>query len=237
MLTLSHLSVSIENKKILKDISYDFRPGKVYAILGPNGSGKSTLASAIMGHPYLTLSRTSKICLGTKNIKNYSPDKRAMLGIGMTFQNPLALSGVSVRDLLRLALEKTTDPVTLYHATTALAKELKIRDELLSRSLNDGFSGGEKKKLEVLQIALLKPTFTIFDEIDTGVDIDALKLITACLTKHLPKTSTRVFITHSAKLLKYIEPDVVLVIKEGSLVATGTRELAATIEKKGFENI
>ena len=236
MLTLSNLSVSIEGKKILKDISCSFVSGKTYAILGPNGSGKSTLASAIMGHPNYTLSRTSKILLGTKNIKNYSPDTRATLGISMTFQNPLALSGVSVRDLLRLALEKTADPVALYHATTTLAKELKIRDELLSRSLNDGFSGGEKKKLEALQIILLKPKFVIFDEIDTGVDVDALKLITMCLKKHLSKTSVLVFITHSAKLLKYITPDTVMVIKEGSLVATGDKTLITTIEKKGFEH-
>ena len=236
MITLSHLSVSIEGKKILKDISYDFQPGKIYAILGPNGSGKSTLASALMGHPDYALSRASKILLGTKNIKNLTPDKRATLGISMTFQNPLALAGVSVRDLLRLALEKTTDPVALYHETTVLAKELKIRDELLARSLNDGFSGGEKKKLEALQIILLKPKFVIFDEIDTGVDVDAIKLITACLKKHLPKTSTLVFITHSAKLLNYIIPDTVMVIKEGSLVATGDKTLVATIEKKGFEH-
>lgn len=237
MLSIEHLSASIEGKKILHDISFAFEAGKTYAILGPNGSGKSTLASAIMGHPNLKLARGSKILCGTKNIRSLSPDKRAALGISMTFQNPLALDGVSVRDLLRLALEKRHDPFALHAKIREAAEALKIKNELLSRSLNDGFSGGEKKKLEALQVALLEPRFILFDEIDTGVDVDALKTITGFLRKALPKASTLVFITHSAKLLKYMRPDEVLVIKDGHLVATGGPALAAAIEKKGFESL
>jgi len=234
MLSIEHLSASIEGKKILHDISFAFKSGKTYAILGPNGSGKSTLASAIMGHPNLKLARGSKILVGQKNLHSLSPDKRAALGISMTFQNPLALEGVSVRDLLRLALEKRYDPFALHAKIRQGAEALKIKSELLSRSLNDGFSGGEKKKLEALQIALLEPRFVLFDEIDTGVDVDALKTITGFLRKTLPKEATLVFITHSAKLLKYMRPDEILVIKDGRLAATGGPALAAAIEKKGF---
>lgn len=237
MLSIEHLSASIEGKKILHDISFAFKSGKTYAILGPNGSGKSTLASVIMGHPDFKLARGSKILVGQKNLRSLSPDKRAALGISMTFQNPLALEGVSVRDLLRLALEKRYDPFALHAKIREGAEALKIKSELLSRSLNDGFSGGEKKKLEALQIALLEPRFVLFDEIDTGVDVDALKTITGFLRKTLSKEATLVFITHSAKLLKYMRPDEILVIKDGRLAATGTMTLAKKIEDRGFESI
>ncbi|MEK9151377.1 MAG: ABC transporter ATP-binding protein [Patescibacteria group bacterium] len=258
MIHIKNLSVSIEGKKILNDISFDFKPSKTYALMGPNGSGKSTLASAIMGHPELTYSRASKITIGKKparnipavkagvggpahrggkNIKNLSADKRAKLGIFLSFQTPLALPGVTVFSLLRLALEKQIDPVALHKKVKEYAKELHIKDELLKRSLNDGFSGGEKKKLEALQAVLLAPRFTLLDEIDTGVDVDALKTISHFLKKHLPKETTLVLITHSTRLLRYIQPQEVLVIKNGRLVKTGKRALAKKIEEKGFENI
>lgn len=235
MLTLSTLSVSIGDKKILNDISYVFRPGQTYALMGPNGSGKSTLASAIMGHPDITYSRASKILVKNKNIKNLSPDARARMGIFLSFQTPLEIPGVTIFDLLRIALEKKMDAVTLHRQMKAYAKELRIKDELLKRSLNVGFSGGEKKKLEALQAVMLAPQFIFFDEIDTGVDVDALKTISTFLKKHLPKETTVVFITHSTRLLKYVSPDEVLVIKDGHLVKTGKASLAKIIEAKGFE--
>lgn len=237
MLTLAHLSASIEGKKILDDISFVFQKGRSYALMGPNGSGKSTLATALMGHPHITLSRTTKILLGNKNIKNLSPDKRAHLGIFLSFQTPLTLPGITVFELLRLALEKKMDPVTLHQKVKLFATELHVKDELLKRSLNDGFSGGEKKKLEALQAVLLAPRFALFDEIDTGVDVDALKTIASFLKKYLPKETTLVFITHSTRLLSIIKPQEVLVIKNGQLVKTGTGALAKKIEEKGFENI
>ncbi len=235
MLTLQHLTVSIEGKKILDDISFAFRPGKIYALMGPNGSGKSTLASAIMGHPNIEYARTAKILVGTKNIKTLTPDKRAILGIFLSFQTPLEIPGVTVFDLLRIALEKQYDPVTLHKKIKAYAQELRIKDELLKRSLNEGFSGGEKKKLEALQAVMLAPRFALFDEIDSGVDVDALKIISKFLKKHLPKETTLVFITHSTRLLKYVKPGGVLVIKGGRLVKTGTTALAKKIEEGGFE--
>jgi Fe-S cluster assembly ATP-binding protein len=235
MLTLKNLSVSIEKKQILDDISFSFRPGKTYALMGPNGSGKSTLASAIMGHPNIAYSRTSKILISEKNLKSLSPDTRAKLGVFLSFQTPLEIPGVTVFDLLRIALEKKFDAVTIHKQIKAYAKELHIKDELLKRSLNEGFSGGEKKKLEALQAVMLAPQFVLFDEIDTGVDVDALKTISQFLKKHLPKQSTLVFITHSTRLLKYVSPDEVMVIKNGKLVKTGKAALAKKIEEQGFE--
>ncbi|MDO8566435.1 MAG: Fe-S cluster assembly ATPase SufC [Candidatus Moranbacteria bacterium] len=237
MLHIKNLSVSIEDKKILDNISFDFHVGKTYALMGPNGSGKSTLAAAIMGHPQITYSRVSKILVSGKNIKNLSPDKRAKLGIFLSFQTPMTLPGVTVFELLRLALEKQIDPVTLHGRVKAYAKELHIKEELLKRSLNDGFSGGEKKKLEALQAVLLKPQFALFDEIDTGVDVDALKTISRFLKKHLSKKTTLVFITHSTRLLRYIKPQEVLIMKVGRLVKTGKGALAKKIEREGFEKI
>ncbi len=237
MLTLVHLSISIGQKKILSDISFTFRSGKIYALMGPNGSGKSTLGSAIMGHPDITYGRSSKIMCAERNIKNLSPDKRARLGIFLSFQTPITLPGVTVFELLRLALEKKMDPISLHKQVALYAKELKIKDELLKRSLNDGFSGGEKKKLEALQAVLLAPRFVLFDEIDTGVDVDALKTIAHFLKKHLPKEATIVFVTHSTRLLAAIKPQEVLIIKDGRLVKTGKAALAKKIEERGFENI
>ncbi len=237
MFSIQNLSISVESKKILHDFSFNYLPGKTYALMGPNGSGKSTLASAIMGHPKYSVSRNSKLRLGKKNLKNLSSDERARLGVFLSFQTPMELAGVTVFELLRLALEKKIAPVELHALVAKYAKELRIKDELLRRSLNAGFSGGEKKKLEALQAVLLSPQFAIFDEIDTGVDVDALKTITKFLKGHLSKETTLVFITHSTRLLKAIKPDKVLVLRDGRLVKTGTAALAKKIEEKGFESI
>jgi Fe-S cluster assembly ATP-binding protein len=251
MLTLDHLSVSIGDKKILHDISFAFKPGKTYALMGPNGSGKSTLASAIMGHPDIRYTRLSKVLWKGRparhtpvvktgvggNVKGLAPNFRAELGIFLSFQAPLEIPGVTIFDLLRIALEKKMDPVVMHRQVQAYAKELKMKDELLRRSLNVGFSGGERKKLEALQAVMLAPQFALFDEIDTGVDVDALKTIAKFLKKHLPKTTTLVCITHSTRLLKYVSPDQVLIMKEGRLVKTGGASLAKTIEQSGFESL
>ena len=166
-----------------------------------------------------------------------APEERSLKGIFLSFQSPLEIPGVNVFDLLRIALEKKFDPVTLHKQIRVYAKELHIKDELLKRSLNVGFSGGEKKKLEALQAVLLQPQLALFDEIDTGVDVDALKTISKFLKKYLPKETTLVFITHSTRLLKYVSPDVVLVIKDGTLVKTGGVALAKEIERSGFESL
>lgn len=205
--------------------------------MGPNGSGKSTLACAIMGHPKITSSRNSKMLVAGKNIRNISPDKRAQLGIFLSFQTPLTLPGVTVFELLRLALEKNTDPVTLHKKVWIYAKDLHIKEELLHRSLNDGFSGGEKKKLEALQAVLLAPRFALFDEIDTGVDVDAIRTISKFLKDHLPKKTTLIFITHATRLLEYIKPQEVIILKDGRVVKSGGLVLAHSIERDGFDRM
>lgn len=237
MLSLQHFSVSVEKKDILRDFTFDFLPGKTYALMGPNGSGKSTLASAIMGHPKYSVARNSKLLMNGKNLKPLSPDARAHQGVFLSFQTPMELAGITVFELLRLALEKKIAPVELHALVGKYARELRIKDELLKRSLNAGFSGGEKKKLEALQAALLMPSFAVFDEIDTGVDVDALKTIAAFLKRHLPKDATLVFITHSTRLLTAIKPDTVLVLRDGRLVKTGSTALAKKIEERGFDSI
>lgn len=233
MLSLRNVKVKVGQKEIISDFSYTFEKNKIYAIMGPNGSGKSTLVQTIIGNNQYSLSKKSSITFNTKNIANLSPDKRAKLGIGITFQTPIALQGISVFQLLRLAL-KDTDVVLLYEDIERLAKELKISKGLIDRPLNDGASGGERKKLEVLQMALLNPSIIFFDEIDTGVDIDSLKTIFSFLKK-IKKDKTFIFITHYSKIFSYLQPDEVLVMKEGKLAKKGGKEMIEKIEEKGYE--
>ena len=233
MLKLNNLNISANGKSIIKDFSYNFEANKVYAIMGPNGSGKSTLAYSIAGHP--TYKSTGKIILNKKNISKVKSDIRARLGIFLSFQTPLSLSGIDVFQLLRVALAGKKDPFKLRLETDKLAKELKIKEELVTRSLNEGASGGEKKKLEVLQMAILNPKLAIFDEVDTGVDVDALKTIAQFINKR-KKNKTLIFITHYSRILKYVKPDKVLIIKDGKLVKDGDYGLVKEIEEKGYGN-
>lgn len=232
-LSLSNLTVHVSEKEILHSISHEFIQGKIYAVMGPNGSGKSTLVQTIIGNSAYTLNRESKMMVGKKLIQDLSPDKRAQLGIGITFQSPLALQGIAVLQLLRLALPKR-DVMELYEEIERVAKELKIKKELISRPLNEGASGGERKKLEVLQMAILNPSIIFFDEIDTGVDVDSLKTIFTFLKKY-KGDKTYVFITHYSKIFSYLTPDEVLVMKEGRLVKKGGREMIREIEENGYE--
>ncbi|MFA6109952.1 MAG: ATP-binding cassette domain-containing protein, partial [Candidatus Latescibacterota bacterium] len=184
MLQLKDITAKAGEKTILRDINLSFEKGLTYALLGPNGSGKSTLASAIMGHSNFTLTENSEIWFEDEDITALSADKRAKKGIFLSFQSPVPLPGVSVYQLMRHSFENKVDALTSRKKIQAFAKELDIKDELLTRSLNDDFSGGEKKKMEVLQMAMLEPTLAIFDEIDTGVDVDALKTIAGFLKKY-----------------------------------------------------
>lgn len=226
----------MQRKAILQDFSYNFKDDKVYVIMGPNGSGKSTLANCIMGHPHYSLDKKSKIILNNENITDLSPDKRAKAGVFLSFQSPLSLQGVTVFQLLRVALAGKQDAFELKKEVIREAKKLKIRTDILERSLNEGSSGGERKKIEVLQAAVLKPKVAIFDEVDTGVDVDALKTISTFM-KTFKKNRTIIFITHNSRILKYISPDKVLILKEGNLVKEGGKELLSVIEEKGFEKL
>ncbi len=235
MLTLKNLSVSIESKKILKNINYTFEPGKVYAIMGPNGSGKSTLASTVMGHPIYSVSKTSKIIFEGDNITEMEPNERSNKGIFLSFQTPMALTGVTIYQFMRYALTGKMDALKIRQGVQKLAKKLRISEDLLTRSLNDGFSGGEKKKMEVLQAALLDPKLAFFDEIDTGVDVDALRSIAKFIQAMRTPQKTFVIITHYNRILKYLKPDKIIVLKNGQIVKEGTAKLAQEIEKKGYD--
>jgi len=234
MLELKNLTINVSDKKIIRNLNLKLEKNKIYVLMGPNGSGKSTLAMSIAGHP-LYLIKKGKIIFNEKNITKASPDERSQSGIFLSFQSPLSLSGVSIYSLLRTAIAGRKDPLALREEIEKTAKLLKIKKELLDRSLNEGASGGERKKIELLQAAILDPKFIIFDEIDTGVDIDALK--TAQFMEKNKKGKTYLLITHYNRILKYVKPDVVLVMMEGKIVKRGNYKLAEEIEKNGYEKI
>lgn len=236
MLTLKHLTVSVEDKTIIDDLDFTFESGKIYAIMGPNGSGKSTLAYSIMGHPGYALGEGSTIVLDGVDVTDSEADERAKAGMFLSFQSPLALSGVKVYQLLQLALQGQKDPLQIRQEAQTYAKELNCREDLLSRPLNEGASGGERKKMEVLQSAVLDKKLVVFDEVDTGVDVDSLKSIASFLKTH-KKNKTYVIITHYNRILHYLKPDYVLVMKEGKIVSVGGPELAEQIEKDGYGSI
>ncbi|PIZ64721.1 Fe-S cluster assembly ATPase SufC [Candidatus Roizmanbacteria bacterium CG_4_9_14_0_2_um_filter_39_13] len=241
MLKINNLIVSIDGKTILNDINFIFEKGKTYAIMGPNGSGKSTLAYSLMGHPAYKISNSKSqisndntIVLNGEDITAMEPHARAQAGMFLSFQTPLALSGVKVYQLLQLAMHGKKDPLKIRNEAKAYAKELGISEELLNRPLNEGASGGERKKMEVLQAAVLGKSLLIFDEVDTGVDVDALKSISKFLIKY-KKDKTYIVITHYNRILHYLKPDHVLVMVEGKIVKVGGPELAKTIEDEGYE--
>ena len=235
MLELKNLSVSVSNKKIINGLDFEFKKNKIYVLMGPNGSGKSTLAMSIMGHPSYQINQ-GKIIFKNKDITKASPDQRANLGIFLSFQSPLSLSGVSLFSLLRTAIAGKKEPLALKEVIEKTAKKLKIKEELLGRSLNEGASGGERKKIELLQAAILDPELIIFDEIDTGVDVDALRTIAQFMEKN-KKNKTYILITHYNRILKYVKPDEVLVMMEGKIVKRGNYRLAEEIEKVGYNQL
>ena len=238
MLEVKDLTVKAGEKVILEDVSFVFEAGKTYAIMGPNGSGKSTLAKVIMGHPdYKVVA--GKVIYNNQDITELEPHKRAKLGLFLGFQNPLELSGVSVVELLQVALTGKKRILEIRREVAEVAKKLKIRDELITRSLNMGASGGERKKLELLQAVVLDPKAAIFDEIDTGVDVDALRVIAGLLNKTFVHQAGRILIliTHYNRILDYVVPDQVLVMMDGKIVKTGPASLAREIEEKGYEKI
>jgi Fe-S cluster assembly ATP-binding protein len=233
VLELKNLTVKIEEKEILHDINFKFEKGKTYAIMGPNGSGKSTLAWAILGHPKLTLSEESRIIFNGKDITSLRPEERAKKGIFLSFQTPPSLSGVNVFQLLNFAFPKV-NPLVMREKVQEVAGKVGLSQELLERSFAPGLSGGEKKKVEALQAVVFNPKLLILDEIDTGLDVDALRKIAHALSEN-KKGKTIILITHYSRVLKYIEPDYVLVLKEGRITSFGDKTLAEKIEKEGYQ--
>lgn len=236
MLSLSHVTVTTDDTTIIHDLSYDLLPGKIYAIMGMNGSGKSTLAKAIMGDPSLSITK-GMISLDDQDITDLSPDKRARMGIFLAPQSPLAISGVTIQQLLRAAIPrekcKSRDLLT---KITETSKSLAIKDDLLTRSLNENFSGGERKKMEMLQATIIDPRYVILDEIDTGVDVDALKVIAAQIIHMRSSDPQRTFIiiTHYNRILSHLPVDEVLIMRDGTIIRHGDATLAVEIEKNGY---
>lgn len=239
MLEIKDLTVKVENKIVLDKFNLVINDGEVHVIMGPNGVGKSTLTKVIMADPnYKVLN--GDILYNNESILNLKTDERARLGIFLAMQNPLEISGVTNADFLRTALSsKEQKNINLYSFIKKIDKakeELKMPDEMVHRSVNKGFSGGEKKKNEILQMKMLEPSFIMLDEIDSGVDVDALKIVSDNINSYKKEhiNSSYLIITHYTHLLKYVKPDFVHVVKEGKIVKTGDYKLAKEIEDNGF---
>lgn len=242
MLEIKNLHASVEDKAILRGINLSVKPGEVHAIMGPNGSGKSTLASVIAGKEDYDVEE-GEILLNGVNIDELGPDERAHRGIFLSFQYPVEIPGVSVTNFMKTAINETRKAKGLddMPANEMLkmirekAELLEIDRKFLSRSLNDGFSGGEKKRNEIFQMAMLEPKLAILDETDSGLDIDALRIVANGVNKLKSKDNAVIVITHYQRLLDYIIPDYVHVLHNGRIVKSGPKELAHELEAKGYD--
>jgi len=238
MLKVDNLKVSIEGKEVLRGVSLGVKQGEVVALMGPNGSGKSSFSNTIMGNPSYMVVDGSAEYMG-ENLLELSVDERARKGVMMAFQNPVAIGGVTVRELLLSSMRAKGEVIgalEMKKKIDRVADELGMSRELLGRGVNDGFSGGEKKKMEVLQMILLSPRLLILDEVDSGLDIDALKIIASSVKSEVDKKGMSVLvITHYQRLLKYLVPDRVVVMKEGKIVDEGGVEIVEKLEKEGYK--
>ena len=242
MLNIKDLYTAVENKKILEGLNLSVKAGEVHAIMGPNGSGKSTLSTVIAGHEEYEISQGDLLFEG-EDISEMSPDERAHKGIFMSFQYPVEIPGVSVTNFIKTAINQTRKAQGLEEmpANQMLKKirdksaMLGIDSKFLSRSLNEGFSGGEKKRNEIFQMAMMEPKLAILDETDSGLDIDALKIVASGVNKLKGEKNAIIVITHYQRLLEYIVPDFVHVLHEGKIVKSGAKELAMELEEKGYD--
>ena len=242
MLTIENLHAEVEGRTILNGIDLNVKAGEVHAIMGPNGSGKSTLSSVIAGNEDYDVTQ-GKILLKGKDLSGLDPEERAHLGIFLSFQYPVEIPGVTVTNFIKTAINanRKAQGVSDLGASELLKKIrekstlLDIDSKFLSRSLNEGFSGGEKKRNEIFQMAMLEPTLAILDETDSGLDIDALKIVANGVNKFKAKENAVVVITHYQRLLEYIVPDFVHVLFGGKIVKSGTKELAHELEAKGYD--
>ncbi|WP_337019554.1 Fe-S cluster assembly ATPase SufC [Oceanobacillus massiliensis] len=240
VLEIKNLHVSIEDKEILKGVNLTIKGGEFHAIMGPNGTGKSTLASAIMGHPKYEVTEGS-ILLDGEDVLEMEVDERARAGLFLAMQYPSEISGVTTSDFLRSAINarrEEGDEVSLMKFIKELDKDLdflEIDQNMATRYLNEGFSGGEKKRNEILQLMQLKPAIAILDEIDSGLDIDALKVVSKGINKMRDDNFGCLIITHYQRLLNYITPDFVHVMMQGRVVKSGGPELAKRLEEEGYE--
>ena len=242
MLTIDNLHVSVEGKKILNGINLDVKAGEVHAIMGPNGSGKSTLAATVAGNDSYEIIKGDILFKG-ENIVELSPEERAHRGVFMSFQYPIEIPGVSVTNFIKTSInsnlkargENEMPANKMLKKIREKAALLEIDSKFLSRSLNEGFSGGEKKRNEIFQMAMLEPSISILDETDSGLDIDALKIVANGVNKLKNKNNAVIVITHYQRLLDYIVPDFVHVLNEGKIAKSGNKELAHELEEKGYD--
>jgi len=242
MLTIENLHSEVEGRTILNGIDLNVKAGEVHAIMGPNGSGKSTLSSVIAGNEDYDVTQ-GKILFGGKDLSGLDPEERAHLGIFLSFQYPVEIPGITVTNFIKTAINANRKAQGLSDlGASELLKKIRekstlldIDSKFLSRSLNEGFSGGEKKRNEIFQMAMLEPTLAILDETDSGLDIDALKIVANGVNKFKAKENAVVVITHYQRLLEYIVPDFVHVLFGGKIVKSGTKELAHELEAKGYD--
>ena len=241
VLEVKDLKVSIEDKEIVKGIDLDLKKGEVCVIMGPNGSGKSTLANSIMGHPEFEVE--GKLLLEGEDVLEMEADERSKEGIFLSFQYPVVIPGVTVSNFLRTAINARRDkknPIKVGEFVKILNEKMKLLNipkEFAGRYLNEGFSGGEKKKMEILQLAMLEPKLAILDETDSGLDIDSLRQVCESinlLKKQNPELTVLV-ITHYQRMLNYLQPDNVCILLDGKIVKKGDKSLAETLEKEGYE--
>uniref|UniRef100_UPI00300108DB Iron-sulfur cluster formation ABC transporter ATP-binding subunit n=1 Tax=Anunuuluaehu liula TaxID=3049639 RepID=UPI00300108DB len=244
LLNISNLYVNIENNEILKGLNLSINTGEIHAIMGKNGSGKSTLAKVIAGHPSYNITQ-GDIVFNNENINNLDPEERALKGIFLAFQYPVEISGVSNADFLRLAYNEKQkannkpqlDPLSFLDLINHKIQSIDMNPTFLSRNVNDGFSGGEKKKNEILQMTLLDSKLSILDETDSGLDIDALKTISNNINALSNNNNAIIIITHYQRLLEYIIPNYIHIMKEGKIIHTGNASIAQQIEQHGYDGI
>ena len=242
MLSIKNLHASIEGTPILRGINLEVKAGEVHAIMGPNGSGKSTLASVLAGREEYEVTEGEVFFLG-KELLSLSPEDRAREGVFLAFQYPIEIPGVSTTNFLRTALNQVREyrgqePLDAVKFLSLMKEKMalvEIDQKLLSRSLNEGFSGGEKKRNEIFQMAMLNPVLSILDETDSGLDIDALRIVSNGVNKLKSDTTATIVVTHYQRLLDYIVPDFVHVLYKGRIVKSGTKELALELEEKGYD--
>lgn len=238
MLEIIDLHVEVEGKEILHGINLKFSPNTVHALMGPNGSGKSTLANTIMGHPKYVIT-TGKILLDGEDVTKIKPEERSKKGLFLSFQSPAEISGVTISNFLRTAINtRRKIPLSVINFHTLLKEkmaELKMDSSFSRRYLNHGFSGGEKKRAEILQLMMLEPNYAFLDETDSGLDVDAIKIVADGVHKIREKKKMGIIvITHYNRFLEFLQPEVVSVMSKGKIVASGGYELAKQIENEGF---
>lgn len=242
LLKINNLKANINGNEILHGINLEVNKGEIHAIMGPNGSGKSTLASVLAGKKEFEVTEGS-VMFNDQNILEYEPDERSKMGLFLAFQYPVEIPGVSNMNFLRTALnehrkfrgEELIEPGVFLKLVREKANLVKMDPKFLSRAVNEGFSGGEKKRNEILQMAVLEPTLAILDETDSGLDIDALRIVAEGVNTLRNKNNAFIVITHYQRLLNYIVPDFVHVLHNGRIIKSGTKELAMELEEKGYD--